>query len=138
MATLKRRDFLRTRLHPFLRLGGPVITVRRMSVEDRVMVVAARRVLTAMWVDITQISVRTTRGVVYLTGHLQRMTASHSDFTPTSLREIDQRLHQIRGVRDVKYRLDNWRRNVDGGWAVGPPEENVTLEVEESTGESVV
>lgn len=90
-----------------------------MSVEDRVIAVAVRRVLTALWVDITQVNVRTTRGVVYLGGHLQRMTASHAEFQEQTLRELDARLRQIRGVRDVKYRFDNWQRTLSGQWIAG-------------------
>ena len=77
-----------------------------MSIEDKVIKVAVRRVRSVMWLDITCVNVRVTRGVVYLTGHLQRMTASHSDFSEPTLRELD--------ARDVKYRLSNWRRKPQG------------------------
>jgi hypothetical protein len=90
-----------------------------MSVEDRVIAVAVRRVLTAMWVDITRVNVRATRGIVYLDGHIRRMTASHAELQEQSLREMDARLRQIRGVRDVKYRFDNWRRTLTGQWVAG-------------------
>jgi hypothetical protein len=102
------------------------------SIEDRVITVAVRRVLTAMWVDITQVNVRATRSMVYLAGHLQRMTASHIDFTPEALRELDARLRRLPNVRDVKYRLDNWRRGLDGSWSVTLPGQGVTLEIDES------
>ena len=87
------------------------------------------------WVDLTLVSVRATRGVIHLTGHLQRMTASHNDFNQSGLREIDVRLRHIRGVRDAKYRLDNWRRNVDGGWLAISPDENVTIVIDEPPSE---
>ncbi len=90
-----------------------------MSVEDRVIAVGVRRILTAMWVDITRVNVRATRGVVYLGGHIQRMTASHAEFQEQTLREMDARLRQIRGVRDVKYRFDNWQRTLTGQWVAG-------------------
>ena len=86
-----------------------------MSVEDKLTNVAVRRILTSLWVDITLVNVRTTGGVVYVSGHLKRMTSSHNQFDQLGLREMDMRLRKIRGVRDLKYRFDNWRRNVDGG-----------------------
>lgn len=70
-----------------------------------------------MWVDITQINIRVTRGIVYLSGHLVRMTASHSEFDPQNLRELDSRLRRIREAQDVKYRLSNWQRNLHGDWS---------------------
>jgi hypothetical protein len=87
------------------------------SVEDRVITVGVRRVLTAMWADITLVNVRTTRGTVYLTGQFQRMTASHAELTPQAMREMDLRLRRLPHVRDVKYRLSNWQRNLQGEWS---------------------
>lgn len=81
--------------------------------------VAARRVLTTMWVDITSVSIRVTRGVVYLTGYLERMTVSHNDFNDSTLRELDTRLRAIPQTRDVKYQLQNWQRNLRGEWLPG-------------------
>lgn len=103
-----------------------------MSVEDKVVVVAARRTLTAMWMDITLINFRCTRGVLYVGGHLQRMTASHSELYLPALREMDLRLHKIHDVHDVKYRFDNWRRNIDGGWSREAELTSLTFEIEES------
>jgi hypothetical protein len=85
-----------------------------------------------MWVDITQVNVRATRGVLYLTGHLQRMTASHAELAPEALREMDARLRRLPNVRDVKYRLDNWRRGFDGVWSVVLPGQAVTFEIDET------
>ena len=84
-----------------------------------------------MWVDITQVSFRCTGGVLYLGGHLQRMTASHAEMYLPALREMDQRLRKIRDVRDVKYRFDNWHRNADGGWSQGAAEFSVAFELDE-------
>jgi hypothetical protein len=115
------------------RIVRPVRVRGIVSVEDRVITVAVRRVLTAMWLDITQVRVRVTRSVVYLTGHAQRMTASHIELTPEILREMDTRLRRLPNVRDVKYRLDNWRRYLDGSWSVASPEQSLTLEIDETT-----
>jgi hypothetical protein len=86
------------------------------SVEDKIINVAVRRILTSLWADITQVQVRTTGGVVYLSGMLKRMTASHQDFSDTVLREMDIRLRKITGVRDVKYQLVNWERKLTAHW----------------------
>ena len=87
-----------------------------MSVEDKQINVAVRRILTSLWVDITLVQVRTTAGVVYLSGMLKRMTASHQSLSDTVLREMDIRLRKISGVRDVKYQLLNWERKNTGYW----------------------
>ena len=88
-----------------------------MSVEDNLTNVAVRRILTSLWVDITLVNVRTADGVVYLSGHLQRMTASHRDFHETTLRELDLRVRRVPCVQDVKYQLDNWERKLTAHWA---------------------
>jgi hypothetical protein len=62
------------------------------------------------------VQVRTTAGVVYLSGMLKRMTASHQSLSDTVLREMDIRLRKISGVRDVKYQLVNWERKNTGYW----------------------
>jgi len=81
-----------------------------------------RRVLTTQWVDITKVSVSSVSGIVYLTGHLVRMTASHSEFSEGGLRELDSRVRKVPGVRDVKYRFDNWERKLTALWVPIYPE----------------
>jgi hypothetical protein len=96
--------------------------VPTVSVEDKQINAAARRVLTSLWVDITQVHVSTTRGSLRVSGHLQRMTATHADLTETNLVEIDRRLRSVPGVRDVQYALDNWQQTLQGQWiARGQP-----------------
>jgi hypothetical protein len=79
---------------------------------------------------LAQLTFRTTRGVLYVGGRLQRITASNNEMYQAALREMDLRLRAIRDVRDVKYRLANWQRNVDGGWSPGSGEAQVTIDVE--------
>jgi len=93
-----------------------------MSVEDKLTNVAVRRILTACWVDITQVQVRTTGGVVYVTGHIERMTASHRDLSESVLREMDTRIRQLGTVRDAKYQFDNWDRKLTAHWVPITPE----------------
>ena len=111
--------------------GSALARFSRVAVEDNLVVVAARRALTAMWVDITQISFRCTRGVLYLGGTLQRMTVSNNQFHNAALREMDARLRKINDVRDVKYRFANWQRNIDGGWTNGEFATSVTIVIDE-------
>jgi hypothetical protein len=101
---------------PDLRASNSLAKVRAVSVEDKLTNVAVRRILTSIWVDITKVHVRTTDGVIYLGGHLQRMTASHQELSETTLREMDSRLRKIATVRDVKYQLDNWDRKLTAHW----------------------
>jgi hypothetical protein len=88
-----------------------------MSVEDKLTNVAVRRILSALWVDITRVGVRCTGGVVYLTGELIRMTASHPDLSEVTLRDMDLQIRRLSGVRDVRYQLKNWERKLAGQWA---------------------
>jgi hypothetical protein len=91
------------------------------SVEDKLINVAVRRILASLWVDITLVQVRTTSGVVYVSGLLKRMTASHQEISDTVLREMDIRLRKISGVRDVKYQLLNWERKLTALWEKRDP-----------------
>jgi hypothetical protein len=84
--------------------------------EDKLTNVAVRRILTSFWVDIVACQVRTIDGVVYLSGHIQRMTASHRDFSESMLRELDTKIRATPCVRDVKYRFDNWERKLTAHW----------------------
>jgi len=94
---------------------GPT-TVRAVLGDDKVINAAARRVLTGLWVDITQVHVSTTRGTVRISGHLQRMTATHADLAEGNLVEMDRRLRSLPGVRGVQYLLDNWQQTLQGQW----------------------
>jgi hypothetical protein len=87
-----------------------------MPLEDNLITVSVRRVLTSSWVDITAVNIRTTRGVVYITGMLQRMTYQHADMYPKMLQHLDLTVRNLPGVRDVKYNLNNWEQNLHGAW----------------------
>jgi hypothetical protein len=101
---------------PSLRNGPRPTTVRGVFGDDKVINAAARRVLTGLWVDITQVHVSTTRGTVRISGHLQRMTATHAELAEGNLVEMDRRLRSLPGVRGVQYVLDNWQQTLQGQW----------------------
>ncbi len=87
-----------------------------MSVEDNQITVTVRRALVSSWVDITLVNVRSTRGNVYISGHLKRMTHQHADMYVKLLQTMDMSLRRLKGVRDVRYILDNWSRDIAGFW----------------------
>jgi hypothetical protein len=99
-----------------LRAGPGPITVLPVLFDDKAINAAARRVLTSLWVDITQVLVSTTRGNVRISGHLERMTASQSEFHEAALTEMDRRVRAVSGVRSVQYALDNWQQTMQGRW----------------------
>jgi hypothetical protein len=87
-----------------------------MSVEDNQITVAVRRRLVSAWVDVTRLNVRTTRGVVYVSGYIKRMTHEHSEMYPKLLHQLDLSLRSLKDVRDVRYNLENWERSTFGSW----------------------
>ena len=94
-----------------------------MSADDKMINVAVRRVLTGLWVDITLVNVSTFTGVVHITGHIQRMTATHNELFAPGLMELDRRVRAVRGVTDIRYRFDNWLRNGQGQWVKSSPDD---------------
>jgi hypothetical protein len=60
--------------------------------------------------------VRTVRGVIYLSGHLQRMTHEYAEMDERILHQLDLDLHGLSDVRDINYDLDNWECNDSGAW----------------------
>jgi len=76
-----------------------------------------RSVLTRHWVDLTKTSFLSRRGILRMTGELQRLGAAASTkVQPTALETLDQELKRVRGVRHVYYDFANWRRSEDGEW----------------------
>lgn len=98
-----------------------------------------RSVLTRHWVDLTKTSFLSRRGILRMTGELQRLgAASSTTAQPTALETLDQELKRVRGVRHVYYDFANWRRSEDGEWRqiVSQSEQRRRAEGEAGTGES--
>jgi len=78
----------------------------------------ARKIVTANWLDISQLRIRVTRGAISIQGRIRKLTEKQDerDGDPSSLRKLDDDLRGLRGVRGVTYRLDNWRRDPTGSW----------------------
>jgi len=102
-----------------------------MSTHDYRITAEVRRYLVSRWVDVSQLQIGTTNGIVYLIGSfepvvedaLQRVgEAPEADPVARLIRLVslvDKELRRIRGVRDVSFNLRNMRRK-GGAWrAIG-------------------
>ena len=94
-----------------------------MSVEDNNITAAVRRILASYWIDLTRLSIRTTRGTIYMSGNIRRMTFEHSEMDEKFLRQIDGDLRMVDKVRNVSYDLDNWELDDLDVWHRIDPEE---------------
>lgn len=76
---------------------------------------AVRRVLVRHWIDLGKISLRTTNGVVSLSGELLRLSHGGNALTPASLLQITSELSGVPRVRRISVNFTNWA-NVNGIW----------------------
>ena len=102
-----------------------------MSTHDYRITAEVRRHLVSRWIDVSQLQIGTTNGVVYLIGSfeplvedaLQRVgEAPEPDPVARLIRLVslvDKEIRRMRGVRDVAFNLRNMRRK-GGAWrAIG-------------------
>lgn len=102
-----------------------------MSTHDYRITAEVRRHLVSRWIDVSQLQVGTTNGVVYLIGSfepvvedaLQRVgEAPEPDPVARLIRLVslvDKEIRRMKGVRDVAFNLRNMRRK-GGAWrAIG-------------------
>jgi hypothetical protein len=78
----------------------------------------ARRLITANWLDISQIRVRTVRAVVHLQGHVQRIGEDprNPEANEPFLFKLDEQLRSLPGFRGAHYTFDNWTLEPTGTW----------------------
>jgi hypothetical protein len=91
--------------------------------DDPKLNAATRKLVVSLWFDIALIRVRVTRGVIHLSGHIQKAGGGESDprQTEASLRKLDEELRAQPGFRGVAFLFDNWNREPTGGWRyIGP------------------
>jgi hypothetical protein len=82
------------------------------------MAVKVRKIITGNWLDVSQIRIRVTRGVVNLQGHVVTVggDAQHPEGSEAGMRKLDDELRSLKGFRGVAYLFDNWIRESAGGW----------------------
>ncbi len=70
--------------------------------------VAVRRVLVRHWIDLGKVSIRTTRGVVWLSGSLVRLRNGGAEMKDDEMVNVFDEIRTVRGVRRMHPRLINW------------------------------
>jgi hypothetical protein len=78
---------------------------------------AVRRVLVRHWIDLGKISLRTTQGVVWLSGALTKLPKVTSELTPATITEMINDIRRTSSVRRVQCSFSNWVEQ-GGGWTL--------------------
>lgn len=76
---------------------------------------AVRRVLVRHWIDLGRMSLRTTQGVVWLSGALTKLPKVTSELTPATITEMINDIRRTSSVRRVQCSFSNWVEHC-GGW----------------------
>ena len=70
---------------------------------------AVRRVLVQHWIDLGRLSIRTTRGVVYLSGSLSKLRDIGANLTTEEINAMMLGIERLAGVRRLQPDLTNVR-----------------------------
>jgi len=86
--------------------------------DDKKILIRARKVVVSNWFNVQQVRVRVTRSVINIHGHIQRLmgTDNEREGDESSLRRLDADLRAIPSCRGVLYELDNWVYEMSGAW----------------------
>ena len=68
---------------------------------------AVRRMLVAHWVDASKVNIQVASGVALIRGALVR-TSDHEPVTGMVIEELEHKIQRIKGVKNVRWRLENW------------------------------
>ena len=85
---------------------------------------AARQALTRLRIDTNMIMIRSSRGVLSLSGRLQYKFATEGrspELGYELLRELDRQLNRMEGVTRVEYSFENWAHHSEGYWTKKAP-----------------
>jgi hypothetical protein len=74
-----------------------------------------RRVLVRHWIDLGKICVRTTSGVVRLSGSLVRLHSGGPALDPTTVVGIMAEIRRIQDIRRIQASFNNWVESI-GTW----------------------
>lgn len=78
------------------------------TVSDLEVTRGVRRLLVKHWIDLGRISVRTTRGNVYLYGNLRRLADHDIQLSPRALENMFQEMARIKGANRINPHFENW------------------------------
>lgn len=86
-----------------------------MAVKDFQINSRVRGILARHWIDTNLITAMTIRGVVFLQGRMKKITMipGQEEVGEETLASMELEMRHIKGVRQIVYRLDDWRK--DGG-----------------------
>jgi hypothetical protein len=78
----------------------------------------ARKLVIANWLDISQIRIRVTRGVIHFQGTVSRLGEDprNPESNEPFLCKLDEQIRLLPGFRGAHYAFDNWRREPTGIW----------------------
>ena len=76
---------------------------------------AVRKVLVRHWIDLGRISVRTSAGVITLSGALDKLPNVDAPLTSSSVEEMIAEIRRVFSVRRIQPVLSNWTE-LDGMW----------------------
>ncbi len=89
------------------------------EMNDKDIASAVRKVLVKNWVNVSQVRLRVTSGLLTLTGTINKVYgAEGGDVDPSFLSAIDNALQGVKGLRRVRFQFSNWTK--DGGEWVAP------------------
>lgn len=71
-----------------------------------------RGIFSKHWLDISQLSVVTIKGNVYIGGNLRKLASVSSDIKIDNdlMETIDYEIGRIKGIKRITYRLEDWRK----------------------------
>ena len=86
--------------------------------DDKKILMRARKVIVSNWFDVQQVRIRVTRGVINVQGHIQKIggTSTDREGSESSLHCLDADLCALPSCRGVCYELDNWIHESSGAW----------------------
>jgi hypothetical protein len=89
---------------------------------------AVRKVLVRHWIDLGRISVRTSAGVITLSGALDKLPNVDAPLTSASVEEMFVEIRRVSSVRRVQPVLSNWTES-DGMWKpIAPKSAGISME----------
>ena len=87
--------------------------------NDHRISMAARQALTRLRIDTNTILIRSSRGILSLSGRLQYKFATEGrspELGYELLHELDRQMKRMEGVTRVQYSFDNWAHHAEGHW----------------------
>ena len=76
---------------------------------------AIKRLMVRHWIDTTDLSIRTTRGRVLITGSLRKLSEGPGELSSAVIAQLFLEIRHLRGVTNVRARFTNWVEEA-GSW----------------------